>query len=87
MIGTVKLLKPVRDTVKAWEGEKEPTMHRVVVRIYSMHTIIDDFTNDINNTRYGIGFARELKQQIEKRFPNTGTDNKLRRFANYLAPE
>ena len=85
--GAVKLLKPVRDTVKAWEGEKEPTMHRVVERIYSMHTIIDDFTNDVNNTRYGIGFARELKQQIEKRFPNTGTHNKLRRFANYLAPE
>ena len=85
--GAVTLLKPVRDSIKAWEGEKEPTMHRVIERIYSMHTVIDDFVNDPHNNRYGIGFARELKNQIKKRFPNTGTDNKLRRFANYLAPQ
>ena len=39
----VKILKPVRDTVKAWEGEKEPTMHRVIERIYTMHFIVDEF--------------------------------------------
>ena len=31
--GAVKLLKPVRDTIKIWEGEKHPTMHRVVDKI------------------------------------------------------
>ena len=36
---------------------------------------------------HGIGFARELKKQLEARFPKKGTDNKLRRMANYLAPQ
>ena len=36
---------------------------------------------------HGIGFARELKQQLEARFRKKGTDNKLRRMANYLAPQ
>ena len=85
--GSVKLLKPIRDTIKAWEAEKEPTMHRVVERLYSMHCILDDFIQNPTNNQYGVGFARELKKQIENRFPNKGTDNKFRRMANYLAPQ
>ena len=85
--GAVKLLKPVRNTVKAWEGEVEPTMHRVIERIYTIHCIIDDFITNPANNMHGIGFARELKQQLEARFPKKGTDNKLRRMANYLAPQ
>ena len=85
--GAVELLKSVRDTIKAWEVEKEPSMHRVVERIYTMHSVIDQFVDNTNNNMFGIGFARELKKNIEKRFPNTGTDDKLRRFANYLAPQ
>ena len=85
--GAVELLKPVRDTVKALEGEKEPTMHRVIERMYTLHSQIDAFIANPNNNRYGIGFARELKKQIEVRFPETGTKNKLRCFANFLAPQ
>ena len=85
--GAVQLLKPVRDTIKAWEGEMEPTMHRVVERIYTMHCIIDGFIDNPVNNMCGIGFARELKKQIDSRFPKKGTDNKLRRIANYLAPQ
>ena len=85
--GAVHLLQSVRDTIKAWEAEKEPTMHRVVERIYSMHCIIDEFLTNLNNNKYGIGFARELKRQIEERFPQKGTVNKWRRMANYLAPQ
>jgi hypothetical protein len=85
--GAVELLKPVRDTVKALEAEKEPTMHRVVERIYTMHSQIDNFIAKPSNNRYGVGFARELKKQIEVRFPEVGTENKLRCFANFLAPQ
>ena len=28
--GTVEILKPIRDTILAWEGEKEPVIHRVM---------------------------------------------------------
>ena len=85
--GAVELLKPVKDTVKAFEAEKEPTMHRVIERIYSMKSQIDAFIGKPSNNRYGIGFARELKKQIEVRFPDTGSQNKLRCFANFLAPQ
>ena len=40
--GAVQLFKPVRDTVKALEAEKEPTMHRMIERIYILHSQIDD---------------------------------------------
>ena len=41
--GAVELLKAVRINVKVWEAEKEPTLHRVIERIYTMHTGIDEF--------------------------------------------
>ena len=51
-----------------------------------MNYIIDEFVTNPTNNRYGVGFDRELKKQMDKRFPNKGTDNKYRRMANYLAP-
>ena len=62
-------------------------MHRVVERIYSMHFIIDEFISNLSYSRYGVGFARELKKQIEVRFPDKGRGNKLNRLANYLSPQ
>ena len=62
-------------------------MHRVVERIYSMHCIIDEFLGNPTNSRHGVGFGRELKKQIEQRFPQKGTNNKWRRIGNYLAPQ
>ena len=85
--GAVQLLEPVQHTIKIWEVEKVPTMYTVIERIYTMHAVIDEFIVNPRNNRFGIGFARELKKNIEKRFPNTGTDDKVRRMANYLAPQ
>lgn len=82
--GAVALLEPVKDTVLALEGEKEPTMNRVVERLYSMHCLLDEFVADPSNS--GIGFGRELRRQIEKRFPEKGTTKPLPCMANYLAP-
>ena len=81
------MLKPVKDTIKVWETETEPTMQTVIQQLYSLHENIETFIKDKQNTRYGIGFARELKKQIEVRFPETGTKNKLRWFVNFLAPQ
>ena len=82
--GAVTLLEPVKDTVEALEGEKEPTMNRVLERLYSMHCLLDEFVADPSNS--GIGFARELRRQIEKRFPEKGSTKPLPCMANYLAP-
>ena len=83
--GAVALLEPVRDTVEALEGEKEPTMDRVLERIYTMHCLLDEFIADPSNS--GIGFGRELKRQIERRFPEKGTTKPLACMANYLSPK
>ena len=84
--GAVKLLKPVKDTIKVWETEIEPTMQTVIEQLHNLHDIIDEFVDDKNNSKYGIGFAKELKIQIEKRFPNKGGDDRVKRMANYLSP-
>ena len=40
-----------------------------------------------DNCGYGVTFAKELKKQIEIRFPDKGTDRVQRRMANYLSPK
>ena len=85
--GAVEILKPIRETIKAFEGEKEPTMHRVLERLYHNHYLLNKFINNRNHCNYGIGFARSLKRNIEKRSPNKGMEVQERRFANYLAPQ
>ena len=52
-----------------------------------MHFIIDEFMSNPSNSRYGVGFARELNKQIEVRFPDKGTGNKLNILANSLSPK
>ena len=59
-------------------------MHRVVERIHTMHCVIDEIVENPLNNMYGVGFAKELREQLERIFPKEGTDNKLRRIANYL---
>ena len=50
----VSLLKPVRDTIEDLEAEKEPTMHRIVERIYTMHCMIDEIILKQQQKRYQV---------------------------------
>ena len=86
--GACETLKHIKDTNKALEGEKEPTMNRVLERLFINHELLDHFISDPKNSRekYGVTFARTLKEQIEKRFPEKGLNCSLRRSANYLDP-
>ena len=54
-------------------------------RIYTMHCLLDEFIADPSNI--GIGFGRELRRQIERRFPEKGTTKPLACMANYLSPK
>ena len=85
--GAVKCLKPVKRMIKALEGEKEPTMDKVIAEVLNIQTTLRTFINTPGNCGYGIVFARELKAQIEARFPDKGTDRVQRRMANYLSPK
>ena len=63
-------------------------MNRVLERLIINHELLDHFISDPKNSRekYGVTFARTLKEQIEKRFPEKGLNCSLRRSANYLDP-
>ena len=82
-------LKHFKETNKALEGEKEPTINKVLERIYINHELLDQFINDPQNSRdkHGVTFAKKLKEMLEKRFPNKGLLCPLRRAANYLDPK
>ena len=82
-------LKHFKETNKALEGEKEPTINKVFERIYINHALLDQFISDPKNSRdkYGVTFAKKLKEMLEKIFPNKGLDCPLRRAADYLDPK
>ena len=82
----VNILKPFRETTKVLECEKTPTMNRVIERVYFLHTHLSAFIENPQNCRYGVGFARELENNLEKRFPDFGMGRLERRLANYLDP-
>ena len=83
--GAVVLLSPVKDTVAALEGEKEPTINRKLERLYSMHCLLDEYI--ANKSNGAIGLGRELKRNLEKRFPEKGTTDPLACMGNYFAPD
>ena len=60
--------------IKGLEGEKQPTIDKVISEIFNLQTTLRDFVNNPTDCGYGIGFARELKTQVEIRFPDKGTD-------------
>ena len=76
-----------RETVLMFEAEATPTMHLVVERIYTLNSILHDFIVRNNNQSYITKFARELSKSLNKRFPNSGSTQKYRSIANYLAPQ
>lgn len=86
MEGAVKLLKPFRDTTKIWQYESIPTINLVIDRIYCMEEFLTEFIENRSNDKFGITFARELKKNLDKRFPNHGLDVFEQRAANYLDP-
>jgi hypothetical protein len=72
----VEVLKIPLYTTKMWEAEKTPTMNLVVSELYSMKERLR--TLGKSSCRFKAEFARSLEESIEKRFPECGTNNKLR---------
>ena len=86
--GAVDNLESFKTTIKAWEGEKEPTIDRVIERVYINHSVLDSFITDPRNQKEksGLMFAKKLKANLEHRFPAKGTDCLIYGKANYLSP-
>ena len=88
MEGACIVLESVKKLTKALEGEKEPTMNKVVERLYTTHEELDKFIRNPENVimKKGVGFAKTLKKKLDERFPNFGTNLHLARKGNYLDP-
>ena len=86
MEGAVKLLKPFKETTKVLQYESIPTINLVIDRVYCMEEFLTEFIGNRANDKFGITFAKELKKNLEKRFPNHGTNVFEIRAANFLDP-
>ena len=79
-------LKSFNETITAWEGEKEPTLDRVIERLYLDQSVLDSFIRD-QKKKTGIVFARKLKENLEGMFLAKGTECEMYAKANYLNPK
>ena len=84
--GALKVLHPFKETTKVWQYEAIPTINLVIERIYHMEQNLIEFINNKNNDKFGITFAKELRRNLDKRFPSHGLHVFERRAANYLDP-
>ena len=62
-------------------------MHRVLERIYTLNDRLGSFIIKNQSNKAAVEFAKELKFKLRSRFPSHASENKLRRVANYLAPQ
>ena len=81
----VKVLAHCRTTTKLFEVEKEPTMGKVVERLYEMQEELNKYKEE-EIDEVAQEFAEELQEQLEKtrRLPQLGSTRQLPRFGNYL---
>ena len=83
--GACSNLKPLKDTILAWEGKNEPTIDRVVERLYINYTILDDFIMEQRTRGKRVAFCL-MKDNIERQLPGKGTHCEIYCRANYLNP-
>ena len=84
--GASTVLEECKITTKIWEAEKTPTINLVIDRVYTMIENLKKFASTASNSGSGIMFARELKKQLESRFPAYGSRVDLNCYGNYLDP-
>ena len=82
----VEALKIPKRTTKVMEQEKCPTMPLVTQRIYDMQAEMDALIGHDDTEEVARDFCQVLKERMEDRFPNFGTDIWLNCFGNYLNP-
>ena len=73
-------------TTQIFEAEKTPTINRVIERYHVHQEELGEFIRNKKNCQYGVGFARALKRNLEKRVPDCGSEIMENRIANLLDP-
>ena len=85
----VEILEHCKTTTKIFEMEKVPTMPLVVERLYTMDHELDEFVSKASNKRdkkKAVAFGKVLREKLNTRFPEFGTDRPINCFGNMLNP-
>ncbi len=84
----VKVLQKCKETTKLFEQEKIPTIPLVTERLYTVDNELEEIIKDPKNQRNSmiVKFTQVLREKLQTRFPNFGTDRMLNCFGNYLNP-
>ena len=81
----VKVLEPAKIASKQWETDITPTIHLVVREVFNMQGMLTKYEKSTD--KYIASFAKELKNNVEKRFPKFATDTLIYSVAHLLDPE
>ena len=81
----VKVLQPAKIASKQWETDSTPTIHLVVREVFNMQGMLDKYEKSTD--KYIASFAKELKNNVDQRFPKFATDTLIYSVAHMLDPE
>ncbi|XP_065642346.1 E3 SUMO-protein ligase ZBED1-like [Hydra vulgaris] len=84
--GAVEMLAPLKEAIETWLAESIPTINTVAKYLYLIHDKIDQFIETDGKNGFGVFYAKNLKNCIEKRFPLCHTGSLLSAAAKYLNP-
>ena len=79
-----KCLQPLKIASKTWEADRKASLHQVVKQLFNIKCELEDLSNSSPNVKM---FARNLLQQVMKRFKNCGTTNTFYCMAHWLDPD
>ena len=79
-------LEEVMRMSKSWESDKEPTMNRVVEKLWEVNESLIDLSTDEESSEVVKDFARLLREKIMGRFPKCGAEELIAAVANYVDP-
>ena len=78
-----KCLQPLKIATKTWEADRKASLHQVVKQLYNVKTALMDLESNSSHVKT---FAKNLRKQVEKRFPRCGTSDDLLAIAHFLDP-
>ena len=79
-----EILEPAKIMTKTLEADERPTIHHVVTQTYNMKEKLVKANSHIDVNIQSM--AETLETNLDKRFPNSGTDNVFNCMSHYLDP-
>ena len=82
----VEILEPVKTATKVLESETKPTLNRLAECLYDIKEGLKTKSEDVDTPRYAKAYAKNLRKNIETRFPHNCLDESVVSYANFLDP-